>query len=900
MKHARVNISRQAGGFFGKFQVEGSAQATNLDIYTDGDRFMDVDPCTFTGIIADNRIYVTVTEGQNGSDEGVLELRGLDIDELHCDPCDPNVLLVCQIDSGTMPAFDTNTWTLEQLEVAAGAKVTLMDRFSSGNGNPEVLYVKNIVLGAGCVLNVGLERLYYTNLSGDPNLIKVDALLGISLDKMDCDSNEEFEKRISNNNPTDPNDSRIYVERVVGLEPDPNGMMKMSYLKDPNSGQIISARAKGEFAPAAEEKLWVRFNYLFTTSDPNAQIVAYLSDVPEMLDLNDPCRDAHYIEVARISAPPWPRPGSAGSGRFGNFEEEVMTGEFDLTNGTWVELELNEPGSGSFFARGDDYKQIQFGTLGGGGSAYVDDVDVKAYCCWGYCLDLNWDLSVTEADFLKVVGDVGKSDSDTPCKDGAFGKDGYVDTYDIASWDWTLNLDARKNLCMLVPLSGGGGFSAGSGFGNFGGPRSLINPSDLNDLLIAGKRGTTADPTKLMDRLYVFDALDSNAAYLRWLEPNPPSNRCNIKVVRGEGNDLYRINSQDGVSRLDGTDANFVPAGGHTTYTPEPRYGRLATVYVGVQGTGSNPSGRPILDAAFDADANFVYVVPVVVVSDGNAPYAAAAKLKLKKGSNPPYDVNKLYDGPLLPGDNQRKYRNTLRDIKLDGAGNVYVTNAHVMNESDILWKFEPNGTVRRLNLGNPTEVNYVPAPMGMCVSSTTNVVYLASSSFYGKVDPDSTVIHGFSTADFNLVRTITVHRMQHMTGITEDPVTKSLWVAGFDMNSTANPPKPFYDPYLAKVPSGVNDVCAVCILGANDLAMPLSIVWTGARPVQKKCGGADLNGSGTVNLSDLAKFAQYWLCAAPSYCDGADLEPEQSPDGDVDIWDLDVLAEHWLNTGCN
>jgi hypothetical protein len=188
-----------------------------------------------------------------------------------------------------------------------------------------------------------------------------------------------------------------------------------------------------------------------------------------------------------------------------------------------------------------------------------------------------------------------------------------------------------------------------------------------------------------------------------------------------------------------------------------------------------------------------------------------------------------------------------------------------------------------------------------MCVSSTTNVLYLASSSLYGKVDPNSTVIYGFSTADFNLVRTITVHRMQHITGITEDPATKSLWVAGFDMNSTANPPKPFYDPYLAKVPSGVNDVCAVCILGANDLAMPLSIVWTGARlPAPEKCGGADLNGSGTVNLSDLAKFAQYWLCTAPSYCDGADLEPEQSPDGDVDIWDLDVLAEHWLNTGCN
>ena len=73
LKHATVNVTRQAGGYFGKFEVEDSAQVTNLDIHTDGDRFMDVNSCTFTGIIANNRIYVTITEGQNGTDEGVLE-----------------------------------------------------------------------------------------------------------------------------------------------------------------------------------------------------------------------------------------------------------------------------------------------------------------------------------------------------------------------------------------------------------------------------------------------------------------------------------------------------------------------------------------------------------------------------------------------------------------------------------------------------------------------------------------------------------------------------------------------------------------------------------------------------------------------------------------------------------
>ena len=48
---------------------------------------------------------------------------------------------------------------------------------------------------------------------------------------------------------------------------------------------------------------------------------------------------------------------------------------------------------------------------------------------------------------------------------------------------------------------------------------------------------------------------------------------------------------------------------------------------------------------------------------------------------------------------------------------------------------------------------------------------------------------------------------MQHVTSITEDPITKSLWVTGFNFNSTPILHRPdglpFYDPYLAKVPLG-------------------------------------------------------------------------------------------------
>jgi hypothetical protein len=135
--------------------------------------------------------------------------------------------------------------------------------------------------------------------------------------------------------------------------------------------------------------------------------------------------------------------------------------------------------------------------------------------------------------------------------------------------------------------------------------------------------------------------------------------------------------------------------------------------------------------------------------------------------------------------------------------------------------------------------------------------------------------------------------------------------VAGFNFNSTPTYPNPyalpFYDPYLATVPLGVDDVSAVCILDAYypdyDLAMPLSIVWTGALPAPELCGGADLNKDGKVNLKDFAIFAKHWLdinCSAPNNpCKGADLEPEVYPDGDVDLMDLAILVEHWLDTGC-
>jgi len=911
LQNADVNISQQPGGVYGKFAVEDSAAVINLNIFTDGDRYMDVDPCTFTGFIEDNRIYVTITEGQNGSSEGILEVRGRDLPSHPCDFNNPNTL-ACQIDDVNMPDFNTASWTLERLTVAPGAKVTLMDRFSSGNGIPEVLYVRDLNLGVGCVLNVGSQYLYYTICSGDMNSIRKETQLGFSLGVIYSDSNEEFQSRVNSNNyinPTDPNSSRIYVERVVGLEPDPNGMMKMQSLEDAN-GQMISARAKGEFAPADENEIRIRFNYLF--NDPCGQIVVYLSDVPELLDPCDPYRDAHYIEVGRVFAPPWPMPGSAGSNRFGNFDKFVSTDGLDLSKGTWIELELIVPGgSGPLFARGSAKQMHIMDSGGGGAGVYIDDWAAGVSCsstCWMWdvCRDLTSDCYVLPADFLRVVSGIGTTDTPS-CVDGTLSADGYTDSYDTVSWDWMLEAGQAEQ-CGEVPLrfGGGGGFASSGGFGAFGGEIGLLDLADLNDLLIEGKRGGASPDVKLQDRLYIFN---SDPCYIKPIEL-APDDRCNIRIVRGAGSDFYRINSEQGLLHLE-TGVPIISPGQVTCEINEPRYNLHATVYAGIQAGGS-PYGRPILDAAFDT-AGFVYVVPVVVVPITNEPntYTAAAKIQLN-----PYRVVKLYDGPLLAYDYahpeyQLQYRNNLREIELDDACNVYLTNANAHNESDILWKFEPNGAVVRLNLdlSNPP----VRAPTGLCVSSATNRIYVASS-IHNDMDPNSAIICGFSTTTLSLTpaRTITVRKMQRITSIAEDPVTGTLWVTGLSFNAFPDGyeieqyyqnASPFYDPNLAKVPLGQNDVNAVSTLIAGDLAMPLSICWTGARLPPELCGGADLNKNGTVNMLDFALFAGYWRhtdCTSQNnYCDGADLEPQVFPDGDVDLMDLAVLAEHWLDTGC-
>ncbi|MBN2271399.1 MAG: right-handed parallel beta-helix repeat-containing protein, partial [Sedimentisphaerales bacterium] len=347
-------ITAEAGSPFGQFFIEDTASIIGNDIHADGDRYMDLDPTVFQGLIANNRIFVTITEGVGHTRGGLFELRGTP-DLAGPGTPDPNNPFFCQVPA--VPGFDPTTWTLEELRLVDNAKVNLTNRFDfqppyDEGGEDEVLYVRNLYLGAGSVLNTSFNKIYYENLYADPCSVAENVpLLGFSLNNIAFDDHVEFAARVTYRtfrHPSNPYYDRVYIERVEGLAPDLNGMMRMSNLRDedPNSAthnQLFNARAKGLFARANEDLLLITFEYLFETDDPDVELVVYLTDIPELMAHDDPNRPDHYIEIARLAPPPLSRPGSLGSGRFGVFYAYVERGRLDFLRGTRIELELIGP-----------------------------------------------------------------------------------------------------------------------------------------------------------------------------------------------------------------------------------------------------------------------------------------------------------------------------------------------------------------------------------------------------------------------------------------------------------------------------------------------------------------------------------------------------------------------------
>lgn len=467
----------------------------------------------------------------------------------------------------------------------------------------------------------------------------------------------------------------------------------------------------------------------------------------------------------------------------------------------------------------------------------VDSPAFGAYCGSIICADLDWSLTVDEMDFLIIIGSYGYgATGDMDCLDGVFSSDGYADMYDIASWDWMLTED-RGNYCN-IPLIGAGMSMDAMSAGADPYPDSF----DLSDLLIIGKRGTIEDSNKLKDCLYIFD---SNGLYKSF--STPVFERCNIGLVRG--NEPYQVNTEIGILNIAG---EVIISPGEVGGLIEPRYGTPAMVYIGIQEAGEDSWGRPIFDAAFDA--NYVYIVPVVVDPNTEEPYTAIAKLLLTETS---YGVIQLYDNITgMP-----------REVEVDGNGNLYVLSVN----SDSLQIYDTNTT----EITEHINLDYLPDPIGMHLSESDNRLYLASAQ-RNPNDVNSSVVYDFNTiGNLTLERLIAINGLHHITDITGDS-TGIIWVIGFNMDDITGGllpnQEPFYHPYLAQISpdSDIPDY-VICLSDANDLALPISIIWTG-----DKCGGADLDKSGNINFGDFTIFA----------------------DGN-DVSGLSFIIEYWLEENC-
>ena len=898
ISNSEIHVDSKAP--YGSVFAEPNTSFVDVNIYADGDRYMDLDPSIFDGSFVNVKIFVTITEGVGQLRGGLLECRG-DVNFANVNSCDPNNEFFCRANPGTISDCNTKTWTLERLELIPGAKLTLTNRFpfqppyDPGNDN-DVVYVKELILRPGSVLNTSYNKIYYGSLIIEPNepnepnaVIKNEPLLGFSLINIAMDDPNEFIVRVTHNNYTDyndPNHNRVHIERVEGLSPDPNGMMRMSNLLDldsnsPDYNDTINARAKGLFSKSSEDEILILFEYLFGAADPNTELVIYLSDIPELGDVNDP---NDYVEVARLLPPLPGQPGSVGNNEFGVFKQSV-------------------PKDGLNFIRGT---RIEFTLLGGSGVyMYINNWDPGNCDCGtgGICLDLTCGNETDAEDFVNLLSTYGTASN---CS-GMFGNSGTLGSTEMCGWDWGSS-SGLLNCCGPLPLTGSSPTSC---------PTLSSFSGTFNSLLACGKKKMITSTSDVMkDGLYAFSGSGQYSNKL-----TPALNRANIRLVEDFDGDVYQINSRIGILRLDSNEV--IVGSGQFSDINEPRYGTSATVYVGIQKAGNSYSGRPIFDAAFDpdfADNNYVYIVPVVVKPKGKEPYTATAKLELKPNETPPYSIVQLYDDPDAnkPGDNRDV--NELREVEVDTAGNLYVLNARYnYNKSDILWKYNASSgaMIERLVLGDPnSEANYVPSPTAMYLSTAQDMLYLAPS--FSPVEANSSKIYGFSTGSGTLTRarTIDVNGMGHVTGITENPTTGTLWVAGFSMKlPVGHSPSaflynsylcPFYEPNLAEVPIGSDDVNAICTSSDdpnNDLALPLSIVWTGAISLpEKKCGGADLYKSGDVDLKDFSAFAQHWLetgCVVPGWCGGADLDPYIRNRGQVDLVDLAIFVHHWLESGC-
>ncbi len=897
-------------GFGGEFFVEGNASILNNIIVAEGDRYLDFDPdpAASSGItLAGNQLFVHILEGAAGEQGTLFELRGLDYD------CGGLVNPACgsgAFVSADADGFTSDNWVLEQLVIFPDSKVNLTNRpgfaFQPQAASPETVYVEQIRMHPGAVLNTGLQALYYQTIVDeggaalDPNNLTdgrqiVDVpVLGFSLVAIEMNDQIEFDVRVRTHvkddpeaDSDDPTTAKGLVKRVENAG---DGYMDMR-TQAPGHPAATLVAAKGAFARAAEDMLVISFAYRFV-ANPAAELIVFLSDDPDV-------RDA-LVEVAHVLPPAPGRAGSIGSSEFATFYGVFPRGSLNFTRGTYVELELRSAGTG-----------IPSGST----QVHIDHWDPQIECL--ACADLNGNAGVESADFLILAGTLGLDTTSPPagqqnvfCLDGGLSGDKYVDIFDILAWDTVLNNTDALNACGLNLATSG--------------PSASGTELPTDALVISGKSNVAAQQD---DALYPIGETGLLVGAVQ-----PPASaagpdgqqRGNGRLIRDGTGGLFQIHAAQGLIRL--SDASVVVTPGEQTFAGN-------TVHVGViplnDGLGGF-AGRPITDAVFDpADPSCVYVVPAVVTPVGRGAcesFRAAARLGLTGGGN--YTIEQLYTPPAGSsvvgcGAIPEPDLTQLREIELspDGA-RLFVASAQAFNDNDWLLVFDASSSTLQQQLALSSIVPQsmpLTAPQAMTVGQTGGTSYLYLTSGVPDLPDGRTRVYRLDASGVGAPQFAGVIDIAQpvcadgglgcnaaVTSIAIDTASDSLWVAGYtsprlavDHPYGAPPfivdgmPGPiFTTPTMASIapdeawsmsPPAAPTVEAIA-LAAGNLALPISIIVNGESVGCAASGDAD--GDDDRDLRDVAALQACFTGSGSFSVSGVCAPFNADCDSDVDLTD--------------
>lgn len=732
----------------GQFFVQGQASVQDNVIFSEGDRYLDLDPDPQGQhpSISGNIVHVIVRDEPVFPAGALLELRARDYD------CGTAANPECRSGAYAAPgspgftADPSQNWVLETLELLPGARLNLTNRpgfrYQSDTSHPETVYVRNLVLHENAVLNTALQTLYYENLvQGGGSRIVDEPLLGFSLgiiamDDLTESPFNEFDIRIHSRirDPLDmqPLPPAPALEGVVRLLPHVrgpgNGVMEMA-TRAANKQSASSVAAKGSFARAGDEDISVTFEYSFRQADENTVINVYLSDSPSV--------GKRVFKVAELRPPAPGSSGGTGTDQFARFSGEfprVAPGVYDLnfTRGTYIELEL----------RGAD------------SCVRIDNFDPYVKC--EDCATFDPDRAVTYRDYLILLAETGQTvPSGRKCLD--LSSDGYVDLGDTLLWDviYKSGFDLCPEFIDAAAMPVARAAAANEPAAGFQATASVPQPR----MLVAGKP-VQNDGDGHPDRLYRLPPeAGSSGAGLALACPDGIDCEYGIsRLIQDPAGNAVVVHGMNGLLRVDGGRPIVAPA-------VKPFQGR--SVVVGLQSDGK---GTPLVDAAYATGSDsHVYVAPVTVIvpAAGTVPehaYRAVARLLLGDEARN-YQVEALFGidpatdsdpcancTPTVPDGSCRPLCDFsgIREISVDGHGNLLVLASVDDNDNDWLLVYGENapGAPRaKTRIGELFEAADVAAPRSpstMLVSPHASG-YLFLTSSIGKLNRLTTPIYRLS-----------------------------------------------------------------------------------------------------------------------------------------------------------